>query len=113
MPSPRFTTVAGLSPAAILQNPPPPAMCPLEIPGLAPGVSDSLVASSPSECLAQLLPELFAGVLVGGRRPLDFRELLEQRALLRRQLGGRPHVHAHVEIAASALAHTWQTLAAQ
>src|SRR6267154_2094716 len=68
---------------------------------------------SASERLAQLLPELLSGVLVAGRRALHFGELLQHRALLRRQLGGRPHVHAHVEIAAPALAHARQPLAAQ
>src|SRR5205807_7654475 len=49
IPSPRFTIVAGISPAAILQNTQAPGMVPL----LA------------SERLTQLLPELFPGVLVG------------------------------------------------
>src|SRR3989440_1966928 len=68
---------------------------------------------SAPERLAQLLPELLSGVFVAGRRALHFGELLQQRALLRRQLGGRPHVHAHVEIAAPALAHARQPLATQ
>src|SRR2546421_5670109 len=70
-----------------------------------------LRAWSAPERLAQLLPELLSGVLVAGRRALHFGELLQQRALLRRQVGGRPHVHAHVEIAAPALAHARQPLA--
>src|SRR3989440_4492974 len=107
IPSPRFTTVAGTSPAAILQNTQPPAMSLSRVPRarargqLAP------------ERLAQLLPELFAGVLVAGRGAFDFGELLQQAPLFRRQLGGRPHVDAHMEIAAPALAHPRQPLAAQ
>src|SRR3989440_11279524 len=102
IPSPRFTTVAATSPAAILQNTQPPAMSLSRVPRarargqLAP------------ERLAQLLPELFAGVLVAGRGAFDLGELLQQGPLLRRQLGGRPHVDAPMETAAPALAHDRQ-----
>src|SRR3989449_10708349 len=68
--------------------------------------------STPPERLPELLPELLRGALVR-RRPLDLRELLQQGTLLGRELGGRPHVHAHVQIAAAALAHARQALAAQ
>src|SRR2546429_4331127 len=37
------------------------------------------------------------------RRPLDLRELLQQGTLVGRELGGRPHVHANVQVAAAAL----------
>src|SRR3989442_729654 len=67
--------------------------------------------STPPERLPELLPELLRGALV--RRPLDLRQLLQQGTLLGRELGGRPHVHANVQVAAAALTHARQALAAQ
>src|SRR5438034_1849539 len=66
-----------------------------------------------SECLTQLLPELLAGVPFRGRLALDLGELLEQGALLRGQLDGRPDMYAHVEIAATAFPDARQPLATQ
>src|SRR2546425_6383873 len=68
--------------------------------------------STAPERLPELLPELLRGALVR-RRPLDLRQLLQQGTLLGRELGGRPHVHAHVQVAAAALTHARQALAAQ
>src|SRR2546427_3382080 len=65
------------------------------------------------ERLAQLLPELLAGVPFRGRLALDLGELLEQGALLRGQLDGRPDMDAHVEIAATPFPDARQPLATQ
>src|SRR5436305_6863616 len=67
IPSPRFTTVAGISPAATLQK-----------------MHATRVSSAP-ERLPQLLPELFADPLFCGRAGLDLRELVKQRPLLARE----------------------------
>src|ERR1700756_358816 len=66
-----------------------------------------------SKGLAQLLPEFLSGMLFRRRLPLHLRELLEEGALLRGQLGRGPDVHPHVQIAASSLADARKTLAAQ
>src|SRR5437773_6468501 len=68
--------------------------------------------STPPERLPELLPELLRGALVR-RRPLDLRELHQQGTLLGRELGAGPRVHANVQVAAAALAHARQALAAQ
>src|SRR5256885_5707383 len=106
IPSPRFTTVAGISPAAILQKTQAPGIVPFH-PGLAPR------GQLAPERLAQLLPELLAGVPFRGRLALDLGELLEQGALLRGQLDGRPDMDAHVEIAATPFPDARQPLATQ
>src|SRR5438067_3826609 len=94
IPSPRFTTVAGISPAATSQK-----------------MHATPVPSAP-ERLPQLLPELLADLLFGGRVALDRRKLLEQRPLLAGELRRRPDVDPHVEVATTALAHPGQALAA-
>src|SRR2546426_10651421 len=106
MPSPRFTIVAGISPAAILQKTQAPGMVPFHPRARARG-------QLAPERLAQLLPELLAGVPFRGRLALDLGELLEQGALLRGQLDGRPDMDAHVEIAATPFPDARQPLATQ
>src|SRR5256885_12562471 len=106
IPSPRFTTVAGISPAAILQKTQAPGIVPFH-PGLAPR------GQLAPERLAQLLPEFLSGVPFGGRRALDLGELLEQGALLRGQLDGSPDMHPHVHVAVTCFTDARQPLAAQ
>src|SRR5438445_5805883 len=91
-PSPRFTIVAGISPAATLQKRQP-DMGPL-----------------PSERLADLLPELPAAALLRRRLRLDRGEPLQQLLLLRRELRGGPDPHTHVQVAPPALAQPGQAL---
>src|SRR5438309_9525395 len=92
-PSPRFTIVAGISPAATLQKRQP-DMGPL-----------------PSERLADLLPELLAAALFRRRLRLDHGEPLQQLLLLRRETRGGPDPHTHVQVAPPALAQPRQALA--
>src|SRR3989442_792518 len=92
-PSPRFTIVAGISPAATLQKRQP-DMGPL-----------------PPERLADLLPELLATALFRRRLRLDHGEPLQQLLLLRRELRGGPDPHTHVQVAPPALAQPGQALA--
>src|SRR5437899_1343810 len=80
-PSPRFTIVAGISPAATLQKRQPDM-------GLL-----------PSERLADLLPELLAAALFRRRLRLDHGEPLQQLLLLRRETRGGPDPHTHVQLA--------------
>src|SRR3989442_9797700 len=87
----RLTIAAGISPAAILQK------------------TQSLM--SDAQRSFDLLPEDLGGVFRWWT-PLVLRELLEQFLLLGGELGRRPHVHAHVQIAAPALAQPRQPLAA-
>src|SRR5712691_3270539 len=87
----RLTIAAGISPAAILQK------------------TQSLM--SDPQCSLDLLPEDLGGVF-RRRIPLVLRELLEQLLLLRGEVDGRPHVHAHMQIAAPTLAQPRQPLAA-
>src|SRR6266498_3232389 len=87
----RLTIAAGISPAAILQK------------------TQSLM--SDAQRSLDLLPEDLGGVFRWWT-PLLLRELLEQLLLLGGELGRRPHVHAHVQIAAPALAQPRQPLAA-
>src|SRR5438034_16251 len=94
IPSPRLTTVAGISPAATLQK-----------------MQATRVSSAP-ERLPELLPKLLADPLLGGRAGLDLRELVKQRPLLAREFGRRPNVLPHVEVATTAVAHLGQALAA-
>src|SRR3989475_680254 len=93
-PSPRFTIVAGISPAATLQK-------------MQPDMSGPL----PSERLADLPPELLGGALLRRRLRLDRGEPLQQLLLLRREVGGGPDPHAHVQVAPAALAEPGQALA--
>src|SRR5438309_1054833 len=92
-PSPRFTIVAGISPAATLQKRQP-DMGPL-----------------PSERLADLLPELLAAALFRRRLRLDHGEPLQQLLLLRRETRGGPDAHTHVQVAPPALTQSRQPLA--
>src|SRR5712691_1862039 len=93
-PSPRFTIVAGISPAATLQKRQPAMRGPL-----------------PSERLTDLLPELLAAALLRRRLRLDHGELLQELLLLRREIRGGPDPHAHVQVAPPALAQPGQALA--
>src|SRR3989449_9564173 len=93
-PSPRFTIVAGISPAATLQK-------------MQPDMSGPL----PSKRLADLLPELLARALLRRRLRLDHSEPLQQLPLLRREVRGSPDPHAHVQVAPPALAEPGQALA--
>src|SRR6266576_3841754 len=90
MPSPRLTTVAGISPVAILQKTQP-----------LTGVKRP----------ADRIPELAA--LLFRRRVFDLAQLLEQLPLLRRQLGRRPDVDADVQVTVAALADAWEAFGAQ
>src|SRR3954467_2015974 len=76
MPSPRLTTSAGISPAAILQK-----------------TQLLTVPQGPPN----RIPELAALLL--RRRVFDLAQFLEQLALLRRQLVRGPDVDSHVHIA--------------
>src|SRR6266513_489669 len=89
MPSPRLTTAAGISAAAILQE-----MQLLTVPQRSPN----------------RIPKLAALLL---RRGLfDLAQLLEQLTLLRRQLVRGPDVDPHVHVAVATFAQTRQALVA-
>src|SRR2546422_4401526 len=92
-PSPRFTIVAGISPAATLQKRQP-DMGPL-----------------PTERLADLLPELLAAPLLRRRLRLDFGELLEESLLFGCETRGGPDPDPHVQVAPPALTQPRQPLA--
>src|SRR2546422_6906816 len=92
-PSPRFTIVAGISPAATLQKRQP-DMGPL-----------------PTERLADLFPELLAAPLLRGRLRLDFSELLEESLLFGCETRGGPDPDPHVQVAPPALTQPRQALA--
>src|SRR5437773_1536397 len=118
MPSARLTMVAGISPAAILQKTQPAIIPPSVSPGSARGFPRAHArgyGSRPGlwlspERLPQLLPELPAHPAFRRWCGLDLRQPLEHRPLLRRELGGRPDVDAHMQVAAAAFAQPRQPL---
>src|SRR4051812_39626639 len=89
MLSPRLTTAAGISPAAILQK---------------------MQLLTVSQRSSNRIPELAALLL--RRRLFDLAQLLEQLALFRRQLVRGPDMDPHVQIAMAAFAQARQALAA-
>src|SRR2546428_1751022 len=89
-PSARFTTVAGMSPDATLQN-----------------------RQSTTERAPYLIPDPLPGGGSARRSALDVGEPLQQRLLLGRQVRRRPDPHAHEQLAAATLAEPRQPLGAE